>query len=156
MKESKKNQNVADKKKEGEIEVNLDSLSLESDDELTFSPLGNDETDEMTEFLFQRLENGKGVDVLDVIKNGANLWAKRVGGNFNDSYPIHISAYNLESIDEILQSFSDPSERKKYMLLEDDEGNNLLDILLKTNHDFYGTEDHIKNMLSYLQPEEQM
>lgn len=156
MKESKKNQNVADKKKEGEIGVNPDSSSLESDDELTFSPLGNDETDEMTEFLFQRLENGKGVDVLNVIKNGANLWAKRVGGNFNDSYPIHISAYTLESIDEILQSFSDPSERKKYMLLEDDEGNNLLDILLKTNHDFYGTEDYIQNMLSYLQPEEQM
>jgi hypothetical protein len=143
-----------------------DDLSLESDDELTFSPLKNDETDEATRSLFEQLEDEKavnrGADILGIIKDGANLWAKRTGGGLEDSYPIHIAAYNLDAnsgaVAEILQSFSDPSERKKYMLLEDSEGNNLLDILLTTPDDwcYAVTVDDIKNMLSYLQPEEQL
>jgi hypothetical protein len=164
MKEFKKSNNVADKKKEGEIEVNLDSLSLESDDKLTFIPLKNDGTDEETRSLFEQLEDEKavnrGADIMRTIKEGANLWAKRTFGEFEGSYPIHIAAYNLGNnsgaVTEILQSFSDPSERKEYMLLEDGEENNLLDILLTSGNDWYMPIDVIECMLSYLKPEEQL
>lgn len=140
------------------------SSDSESESEPSFNPLKNDDTDGWTESLFEQLEDEKGLnrgaDILEAIREGGDLYAVRVGGDFDGCYPIHIAVrnqgYGNVAVSDILKSFSDPEERKKYMLLEDGGGDCLLDDLFTKNGDGVFDLDDIKSVFSYLQPEEQL
>lgn len=128
-----------------------------------FIPIKNDASDEATDALFGQLEEGAkfDTDIYSTIKEGANLYAKKTGDDFNNCYPIHIAAYhagyNTGAINSILQTFDDPEKRKQYMYLKDDTNRNALEILIEDIEDDYPdfSLPSILSILSYLTAEEQ-
>lgn len=135
--------------------------SSSEEDSVDFSPKRNDETDESTASLFEQLEEGFKycTNIQQCLDSGANLYAVRVGGDYDGSYPIHIAASNYsantEALGIILRSFSNPHERKAYINLCDGSDKNVADILLRASKINLDYIQGLEELMSYLTQQEQ-
>jgi hypothetical protein len=135
----------------------------DSNTDYCFTPVKGDATDDETQSLFEQLEEGVkwDTDIFQTIKLGANLYAQNTQDD-SGCYPIHVAAHSVDgnpyAVKTILETFEDPERRKDYILLKNDDGKNVLEILLERisrEADDGLSAPAVVAVLSYLTPDEQ-